>query len=128
MVRVGGLIKIALMTPRTGVRSVCISITMALGTIVGNECMRAPQNIDLIMDREAGRIPTRIGRMTRRTICTDTQLLVIRIRGLVEIVQMATHALHRGTGITIDVTVHTGYRSVRTGQREIRCAMIEPDG
>ena len=61
------------------------------------------------MDRELRRTPARFRRVARRTVRTDTQLLVIRIRRLVEVVLMAAHTFHRCARITIGMAVYTSH-------------------
>ena len=77
------------------------------------------------MDRELRRTPARFRRVARRTVRTDTQLLVIRIRRLVEVVLMAAYAFHRRTRITICMAVHTCHRRMRSRQGEVRRVVIE---
>lgn len=50
---------------------------------------------------------------------------MIRIGTLVEVVLVATHTLHRCTGIAICMTFYTSNRRMRSGQREIGETVIK---
>ena len=77
------------------------------------------------MDRELCRTPARFRRMARRTIRTYPQLLMVRIRRLIEIALVAADAFHRRAGISVGVAVDARDRSMRTSKREICLIVIK---
>ena len=119
VIGIGGLIVVFLVTARTRIRRIRIPVGMAARTIVGNRRMRPSQYINLIVDRELCRTPARFRRMAGRTIRTQAQLLVVRIRRLIKIVLVAADTFHRRAGISIGMAVHARNRGVRSCQWEI---------
>ena len=119
MIWTGGLIVIILVT--TGARVWCVRITIGVAacTIVSNRRMRSTQYVDLIVDGELRRTPARFCRMAGCAICTDAQLLVIRIGRLIEVILMAAHTFHRSTCIAIAMTIYTSYAYMCSRQREV---------
>ena len=114
VIGIGGLIVVFLVTARTRIRRIRIPVGMTARAIVGNRRMRTTQYINLIVDRELCRTPARFGRMAGRTIRTQAQLLVVRIRRLIKIVLVAADTFHRRAGISIGMAVHARNRGVRS--------------
>ena len=79
MIRIGGLVVIIRMTSITQIRRSDIITLMAGKTIAGNCCMCADKGIIFVMDRECGRLPARICRMTGLTIGRDAYSIVVGI-------------------------------------------------
>ena len=109
MIWTGGLIKIIQVATHACAWCIGITIGVAARAVVSNRRMRSTQYVNLIVDRELRRTPPRIRRMAGRAICTDAQLLVIRIGRLIEVILMAAHTFHRCARITIAVTINTSH-------------------
>ena len=109
MIWTGGLIKIIQVATHACVWCIGITTGVAARAVIGNRRMRSTQYVDLIVDGELRRTPARFCRMAGCAICTDAQLLVIRIGRLIEVILMATHTFHRSTRITIAVTINTSH-------------------
>ena len=125
VIGIGGLIVVFLVTARTRIRRIRIPVGMTARAIVGNRRMRTTQYINLIVDRELCRTPARFRRMAGRTIRTQAQLLVVRIRRLIKIVLVAADTFHRRAGISIGMAVFARDRSMRSRQWEIGFIMVK---
>ena len=77
------------MTSYTGIWCIIIIAVVAIRTT--RACMGAIQGPIIIVNREAGRHPVRVGGMAHITIGRDIQSWVVRIRAAVEIRLVTTH-------------------------------------
>jgi len=80
------------MTAFTCVRRVVVIAVVARRTVVRDNGMSAIEHIIVIVVRKRSRVPTRISCMTGGAICRKCQVNVIRVGGLVIVVNVTTVA------------------------------------
>ena len=102
--RILSRVVITYMTPVAGIGSVVVSVGMACSTIVGYWYMSTGNDIVLVVIRHGSRHPARIGGVTGRTVCTESQHLMVRVGCIVKICLMAPHTGIGGIGIPTGVT------------------------
>ena len=117
VIRVGCIVVIVRVTPRTCVRCVVVVTVMTRCTVVGNGCVRSDQLVEVVVYRECGRCPSRIGSVAGFTSRWQVKRRVIRVDTLVVVGSMASCTGVGGTAVVTLVTVVAGYTCVRTGKR-----------
>ena len=124
MIRVAGVIVIGLMAEHTlRGRALILSIHVALRT--GNTDVCAGQREVRLIVIKRRRAPTGC-RVTDRAIVIVLPLHMVGIRHTVVIILMTRPAVGRRSLIlTIHMTGDTAHAGVRSGQRELRLAVIE---
>lgn len=123
VIRIGCGIEIVSMAARASVGRVVVIAVVTGSTVVGNSCMRASQLIEVVVNGEGSRRPSRIGGVARLTTCGKVQRYVTRIDTLGVVVSVTTCT---GVGCIVVVplmTFVTGYACVCT--REWPVVVIE---
>ncbi len=105
--RIIGQIIIRLVAAYAGIGRIVV-ITMVTGSaIIGNGCMRAVQNIVIIVDREGRRHPARGRGMAHGAISWNIQGYVLRIGTCIESGHVTGRALRGRTGVSGCVALDT---------------------
>ena len=125
MIRIGGLVIVGLVAAGAGARGIEIIPVVAGGAIVGNEGMRPVQWIEIIVVREEGRIPVGVRGMAGRTIHGESQVDVVGVDRLVEVLGVARRTFRGGAGIAGGMAGCAIDHQVAAGQREGGHAVIE---
>ena len=114
---IGGGVIVILVTSHTGIRCIVVVAVVTGCTVVGNGCVRSDQLVEVVVYRECGRCPSRIGSVAGFTSRWQVKRRVIRVDTLVVVGSMASCTGVGGTAVVTLVTVVAGYACVCTGKR-----------
>ena len=89
VIRIGGIVVIIRMTTGTGIGCIVVVAVMTCCTVVGNSRVRSGQLIEVVVYRECGRRPARIGSVAGFTGGRQIERRVVRIDALVVVCSMA---------------------------------------
>ena len=117
VIRVGCIVVIIRVTPRTCVRCVVVVTVMTGCTVVGNSCVRANQLVEVVVYRERGRCPSRIGSVAGFTSRWQVQRQVIRVDTLVVVRCMTSRTGVGGVAVIPLMTVVASRTRVRARKR-----------
>ena len=123
VIRIGGIVVIIRMTTGTGIGCIVVVAVMTCCTVVGNSRVRSGQLIEVVVYRECGRRPARIGSVAGFTGGRQIERRVVRIDALVVVCSMAAcTGIGRVTVVSL-MAVVTG--CTRMGTRERPETVIE---
>ena len=125
MVGVGRLVVIRQVASLAGVRGIVIVAGMTSGTVVGDGQVRSIQHPEVVVVRELGRAPPRVGGVALCTIRPEVEGDMVWIGRLVEVGHMTGIAVGRRALVPGGMAGGAIDGDMRAGQWEVGQAMVE---